>query len=309
MSLAKRTISCLISVLIVLVMTGCAQKDKEIVLENMTPEELYQRGESQMAVNRFERAAANFEEVERIYPYSIWSRRATLQAAYAYNLGQKYQKSREAAERFITFYPGDDNAAYAQYLIAMSYYNQLDLKGQDRDNGIRAIEELNEVLVNYRDSSYAQSAELAMDVVADRLAEKEMEVGRFYLKQNHYTSAIKRFQNVVDNKFLDAVDIAEERSIEESSEPILNLSEVYQKTTSHVPEALHRLVESYLAIGLVSEAEESAAILGYNFNSTDWYERTYNLLQQVEAEVPQKSPNTDSFFNRFLRQGIRGQWI
>ena len=301
--------SWLFIVLTTIVLVGCGEREKEIALEDLTPEQLYLRGEREIERNRFERAAENFEEVERIYPYSIWARRATLQASYTYNLGQQYDRSREAAERFLSFYPGDSNASYAQYLIAMSYYNQLDLKGQDRLNAIETMEELNKVLLEYPNSDYAQSAELAMDVVADRLAEKEMEVGRFYLKGKQYTAAIKRFQNVVDNKFLDVVDIEREVAIEEASLPRTNLSETYTKTTNHVPEALHRLVESYLALGLVSEAEESAAILAYNFNSTDWYESSYNLLQQVGAETPNNPPKTDSFFNRFIRQGIRGEWI
>ncbi len=308
MRFSYRTVSCIAAVMAVLTLASCGNRKEERSPENFTPQQLYRSGEVQIERNRYARAAKRFEEVERVYPYSSWTRRAILQAAYAYNLARQYDQSREAAQRFLRFYPGDEDAAYAQYLVAMSYYSQVDLKGQDRTNAIKALQELNRVTSGYGTSGFAQSAELAMDVVVDRLAEKEMEVGRFYLKGQHYTAAIKRFQNVVDNTFLDAVDIIEERPIEESGTPRVTLSQVYTRTTSHVPEALHRLVEAYLSLGLVEEAQESASILAYNFNSTVWYEESYSLLQQVGADVPQRSGGT-GFFNRFYRQSLRGEWI
>lgn len=136
-----------------------------------------------------------------------------------------------------------------------------------------------------------------------------MEVGRFYLSKQHYGAAIKRFSKVIDNTFLDDFQILdEEDDISLADEPQAKFSDLYNKATSHVPEALHRLVESYVSLGLITEAEEAAAILAYNFNDTDWYNDTYNLLQRVGADIPPEKPR-DGFFRKFNRMTIRGEWL
>lgn len=288
---------------------GCGRKEDDPEIEDFTAQQIFESASKNVNDNRFRLAARKFEEIERLYPYSDYSRQATLQAAYTYNLAREYDLSRDAAERFLSFYPGDQDAGYAQYLVAMSYYHQLDLKGRDRAIAKNTLDALFEVVQEYGDSQYAQSAYHQIDIVVDRLAIKEMEVGRFYLSKQHYGAAIKRFSKVIDNTFLDDFQILdEEDDISLADEPQAKFSDLYNKATSHVPEALHRLVESYISLGLITEAEEAAAILAYNFNDTDWYNDTYNLLQRVGADIPQEKPR-DGFFRKFNRMTIRGEWL
>lgn len=288
---------------------GCGRKEDDPEIEDFTAQQIFESASNNVNDNRFRLAARKFEEIERLYPYSDYSRQATLQAAYAYNLAREYDLSRDAAERFLSFYPGDQDAGYAQYLVAMSYYHQLDLKGRDRAIAKNTLDALFEVVQEYGDSQYAQSAYHQIDIVVDRLAIKEMEVGRYYLSNQHYGAAIKRFSKVIDNTFLDDFQILdEEDDISLADEPQAKFSDLYNKATSHVPEALHRLVESYVSLGLITEAEEAAAILAYNFNDTDWYNDTYNLLQRVGADIPPEKPR-DGFFRKFNRMTIRGEWL
>ena len=288
---------------------GCGKKENDPEIEDFTAQQIFESASGNIEDNRFRLAARKFEEIERLYPYSDYARQGTLQAAYAYNLAREYDLSRDAAERFLSFYPGDQDAGYAQYLVAMSYYHQLDLKGRDRAIAKSTLDALFEVVQDYGDSRYAQAANFQIDIVVDRLAIKEMEVGRYYLSNQHYGAAIKRFSKVVDNTFLDDFQIIdEEEDISLAAEPQPKFSDLYTKATSHVPEALHRLVEAYISIGLISEAEEAAAILAYNFNDSDWYGDTYTLLQNVGANVPPEKPK-DGFFRRFNRMTLKGEWL
>lgn len=182
-------------------------------------------------------AAKTFGEVERLYPYSEWSKRAMLMSAFAYHEGGQYGESRSAAQRYLDFYPADKDAPYAQFLIALSYYDQIVDIGRDQDNTFQALQEMRDIIERYPDSEYAKSAQMKFELALDHLAGKEMEIGRYYLARGHYTAAINRFRVVVEE---------------------------YQ-TTTHTPEALHRLVEAYLSLGLVGEAQTAAAILGHNF--------------------------------------------
>ncbi len=287
---------------------GCGRKENDPEIEDFSAQQIFESASRNLEDNRFRLAARKFEEIERLYPYSDYARQGTLQAAYTYNLAREYDLSRDAADRFLSFYPGDQDAGYAQYLIAMSYYHQLDLKGRDRAIAKSTLDALFQVVQDYGDSQYAQSANFQIDIVVDRLAIKEMEVGRYYLSKQHYGAAIKRFSKVVDNTFLDDFQILDEEDISLVAEPEPKFSELYTKSTSHVPEALHRLVEAYVSIGLISEAEESAAILAYNFNDSVWYNDTYNLLQNVGANVPPEKPR-DGFFRKFNRLTIKGEWL
>ena len=288
---------------------GCGKKENDPEIEDFSAQQIFESATGNIENNRFRLGARKFEEIERLYPYSDYARQGTLQAAYAYNLAREYDLSRDAAERFLSFYPGDQDAGYAQYLVAMSYYHQLDLKGRDRAIAKSTLDALFKVVQDYGDSRYAQSANFQIDIVVDRLAIKEMEVGRYYLSNQHYGAAIKRFSKVVDNTFLDDFQILdEEEEISLAAEPQPKFSDLYTKATSHVPEALHRLVEAYISIGLISEAEEAATILAYNFNESDWYSDTYTLLQNVGANVPPEKPK-DGFFRRFNRMTIKGEWL
>ena len=195
-------------------------------------------------------AAAVFDEVDRQHPYSVWADKAQIMAAYALYKRNKYDDAVVALERFIQLHPGSRDAPYAYYLKALCYYERITDVGRDQDLTRRAMAALDEVVRRYPKSKYARDARLKRDLTNDHLAGSEMGIGRFYLKKKQYLAAINRFRGVVDN---------------------------YQ-TTSHVPEALHRLTEAYLALGLKDEAQATAAVLGHNFPGSDWYEDSYALI-------------------------------
>ena len=247
-------------------------------LENFTAEQIFERGEFELDADDPETAAFYFSEVERLYPYSEWAKRALIMQAFAYHRDKNYEESRSAAQRYIDFYPLDEDAAYAQYLLALSYYDQIEEVGRDQGLTFQALQALRTVIERYPDSEYARSAILKFDLAFDHLAGKEMEIGRYYLKGEHYGAAINRFRVVVEDF----------------------------QTTTHTPEALHRLVESYLSLGLTDEAQTAGAILGYNYQSTDWYEDSYKLLtgQGLKLEAA-----GDSWLAQIYRQTVKGQWL
>ena len=198
--------------------------------------------------------------------------------AFAFHKDRDYPSSRAAAQRFIDFYPADEDAAYAQYLLALSFYDQIDEIGRDQGLTSQALQALRTVIALYPDTEYARSSILKFDLAFDHLAAKEMEIGRYYLRKGHFTAAINRFRVVVEDF----------------------------QTTSHTPEALHRLVESYVSLGLADEAKTAGAILGYNFQSTDWYQDSFNLLTSngLEAEA-----SGDSWWRQIYRQVLKGEWL
>ena len=276
------------AVLLTAVLAGCGggggglfgggSVDRTESLEAFTPEQIFERGEYELTRSRTEDAAYYFSEIERLYPYSSWAKRALIMQAFAQHRGQNYPESRSAAQRFIDFYPTDEDAAYAQYLLALSYYDQIDEVGRDQGLTFQALQALRAVIERYPDSEYANSAVLKFDLAFDHLAGKEMEIGRYYLRRNHFTAAINRFRVVVEDF----------------------------QTTSHTPEALHRLVEGYLSLGLTDEAQTAGAILGYNYQSTDWYEDSFKLLTAAGLEPKAKG---NGWLRQIYRQMIKGQWL
>jgi len=262
---------------------GCSGKGgnrvKERPLESYSAEELYKRAEFELETKRKATEATKlFGEVERLYPYSEWAKRALIMQAFAFHKDKKYEESRAAAQRFIDFYPADEDAAYAQYLLAISYYDQIDDVGRDQGLTFQALQALRTVIERYPDSDYARSAILKFDLAFDHLAAKEMEIGRYYLKKGHFTAAINRFRVVVEQF----------------------------QTTSHTAEALHRLVEAYLSLGLEEEAQTAGAILGHNFKSTEWYKDSYRLLTGKGLEPKVRGKN---WLATIYRQMIKGQWL
>lgn len=251
---------------------------QEAPLDDFTAEQIFGRGEFELENGNESEAAYYFSEIERLYPYSDWARRALIMQAYSYHLDKDYPNSRASAQRFIDFYPADDDAAYAQYLLALSYYDQIDEVGRDQGLTFQALQSLRDVIERYPDSEYAKSAILKFDLAFNHLAGKEMEIGRYYLRRGRYTAAINRFRVVVEDF----------------------------QTTSHTPEALHRLVEAYLSLGLTAEAQTAAAILGYNYQSTDWYQDSYSLLAGQGLEP---KPLSDGWLRQIYRQMIKGRWI
>ena len=279
MNILRRSFSFLWLALLCWVLFACSAAE-EATLESLTPAQIYRQAESDLADGNLVQAAEVFEEIERIHPYSAIARKGTVMAAYAYGLASEYELSRSAARRFLRAFPGNENAAYAQYLVAMSYYQQMDSRGRDQSNTVRAVEELQRVIRDYPDSDYSKSAELKIDVATNHLASFEMEVGRYYLKHKNFTAAINRFQNVVRNF----------------------------DTTSHVPEALHRMVEAYLSLGLEAEAQEAAAILGHNFRNSEWYESTFALYSSRGISYPEPS-GTENLLSQLYRRTIKGEWL
>ncbi len=252
--------------------------DRDQNLEGYTPEQIFTRGEYELAQNRPDDAAWYFSEVERLYPYSDWAKRGLIMQAFAFHSDKNYEESRASAQRYIDFYPTDEDAAYAQYLLALSYYDQIDEVGRDQGLTFQALQALRTVIEVYPESEYTTSAILKFDLAFDHLAGKEMEIGRYYLRQSHFTAAINRFRVVVEDF----------------------------QTTSHTAEALHRLVEAYLSLGLVEEAQSAGAILGYNYQSTEWYERSYALLTSRGLDLKSFG---DNWLSTIYRQSIKGEWI
>lgn len=261
------------------VLAGCSRFDSAPVpLDTQSPQGIFERGEFELEKGDHEDAAFFFGEIERLFPYSELAKRALIMQAFAYHRGTDYPNSRAAAQRYIDFYPVDEDAAYAQYLLALSYYDQIDEVGRDQGLTFQALQALRVVIERYPDSEYARSSVLKFDLAFDHLAAKEMEIGRYYLKRDHFAASASRFRIVVEDF----------------------------QTTSHTAEALHRLVESYLSLGLVNEAQTAGAILGFNFQSTEWYADSYALLTGQGLEPVSIG---DNWLSAIYRQMVRGEWL
>ena len=270
-----------VALMAILAACGGADGDAQRSTQNLeiyTPAQIFERGEFELARSRESDAAYYFSEVERLYPYSEWAKQSLIMQAFTYHQAEDYENSRSAAQRYIDFYPTDEDAAYAQYLLALSYYDQIDEVGRDQGLTFQALQSLRTVIEVYPDSEYATSAILKFDLAFDHLAGKEMEIGRYYLKRQHYTAAINRFRVVVEDF----------------------------QTTSHTAEALHRLVESYLSLGLTDEAQSAGAILGHNFRSTEWYEDSFKLLTSQGLKLKDRGNN---WLAKIYRQTVKGDWL
>lgn len=235
-------------------LAACHDDDKDAddaIAKNGTVDELYSKAQDNYSSHHFKQAIDDYEEVERQHPYSEWAPRAEIMAAYSAYRGGQFDDAISILDRFTKLHPTHKDTPYAYYLKALCYYTQISDVGRDQKMTEDAREALRDVVARFPDTDYAQDAKLKLDLTDDHLAGKEMEVGRYYLRQKEYVAAITRFKFVIDH---------------------------YQ-TTSHVPEALHRLVEAYLKLGVVPEAKKYAAVLGYNFPGSDWYRYSYEMLQ------------------------------
>jgi outer membrane protein assembly factor BamD len=262
-------------------LAACAgPQSKDVPLDTLTAEQIYKRGEFMLEDKKAKKGEAltYFQEVERLYPYSEWAKRALIMQAFTLHKYKKYEEARAAAQRYIDFYPGEEDAAYAAYLLALSYYDQIDEVGRDQGLTYQALQALRVVIEQYPDSEYAKSAELKFELAFDHLASKDMEIGRYYLKRGNYTAAINRFRSVVQDF----------------------------QTTTHTAEALHRLVEAYLALGLTDEAQTAGAILGYNYQSSPFYDDSFRLLKSKGLAPEAKGT---SWLATIYRQMIKGQWL
>jgi len=247
----------------VLALSACAtdkgKKDQSYVARDV--ETLYLAAKDTLDRRQYKLAAAQFDEVERQHPYSVWARRAQLMSAFSYYVARDFTEAVSSAQRFLSLHPGSREAPYAYYIIAISYYEQISGVQRDQRTTQQALDALGELIRRYPNTDYAADARLKVDLARDHLAGKEMEIGRFYQKQGLYLAAISRFRAEIEN----------------------------YDTTSHTPEALHRLVESYLALGVPEEARKAAAVLGANYPETKWYERSF-ALSNKHAPVAAATP-------------------
>src|SRR6266849_10663646 len=228
---------------------ACGGGKKDIYVEKPV-DDLYNKAMDELVEERYATAAKTFEEVESQHPYSVWATKGQLMASYALYEAGSYGEAIIAADRFIQLHPGHRDIAYAYYLKAISYYVQITDVGRDQKITEQALKALDDVVRRFPNSKYARDAKLKLDFTRDHLAGKEMEIGRYYLNRQEYLAAMNRFKRVIENF----------------------------QTTTHVPEALERLVECDLALGLNKEAKENAAVLGYNYPGSDWYLDAYALL-------------------------------
>jgi outer membrane protein assembly factor BamD len=238
-----------------LLTAGCAGrggKNKDTAYVARDVDTLYSAAKDRLDRGDAKQAAALFDEVERQHPYSPWARRAQLMSAFSYYVARDYTKAIQSAQRFLSIHPGNKDAPYAYYLISLCYYEQISDVTRDQKITLQAKTALTEVVRRYPNTRYSSDARLKLDLVDDHLAGKEMTIGRLYERTGKWIAASLRFRNVVDN---------------------------YQ-TTSHAPEALYRLVETNLALGLTEEAQKSAAVLGANYPGTEWYEKAFALMNK-----------------------------
>jgi len=240
--------------------SGCAgskggTKDTAYVARDV--DTLYMAAKERLDRGDTRQAAALFDEVERQHPYSPWARRAQLMSAFSYYVARDYTKSIQSAQRFLSIHPGNKDAGYAYYLVALCYYEQISDVSRDQKITEQAKQALTEVVRRYPDTHYAKDAGLKIDLVNDHLAGKEMTIGRFYQRSGKWLAATLRFRNVVDS----------------------------YDTTSHTAEALYRLVESYLSLGIPGEAKKAAAVLGANYPGSEWYDRAFELMNDHAPQV------------------------
>jgi len=255
-------------VLVPVLMLGACSSDGDQPYRERDVASIYNEAGRYLDDGQYRFAALAFDEVERQHPYSAWARRAQLMSAYSYYMANKYEDAILTAERFLALHPGNRDAPYAYYLIALCYYEQISDVGRDQKMTELALDALQEVIRRYPHSDYAKDARIKVELTRDHLAGKEMEIGRFYLQRKEHLAAIGRFRNVVEK---------------------------YQ-TTSHTPEALHRLTEAFLALGMVEEARRSAAVLGYNYPDSKWYRYSYALLTNKKLKPAESGDR--SWFGR-----------
>ncbi len=248
----------LIAALVVIVpLSGCARsgpkRDTSYVARDV--DTLYTTAKDRLDRGQFKLAALLFDETERQHPYSVWARRAQLMSAFSYYMAKDFTESTNSAQRFLSIHPGNRDAPYAYYLIALNYYEQITDVTRDQRITQQALDAMGELIRRYPGTRYAADARLKVDLIRDHLAGKEMEIGRFYERRALWLAAVIRFRTVVDK----------------------------YDSTSHTPEALMRLTEAYLALGIPEEAKKAAAVLGTNYPGSKWYERAYQLMQKHPA--------------------------
>ena len=239
---------------------GVSKGDEEAAFADRSVEALYNNAMDALEAGWHQTAAKLFDELERLHPYSAWATKAQLMAAYSHYLQGSYDDAIIGLDRFIELHPGHRDIGYAYYLKAISFYEQISEVGRDQKMTKLALTSLEDIVKRFPGSSFSRDARIKLELTVDHLAGKEMEVGRYYMKRGEHLAAINRFKMVLE-KF---------------------------QTTTHVPEALHRLTEVYLALGVTDEAQMSTAVLGYNYPGSEWYEASYTLLEKRSLSPARK---------------------
>jgi outer membrane protein assembly factor BamD len=253
----------------VFALAACRDKPEADVVVD-PPDLLYNQALAHLEAGDAREAAEKFEEIDKEHPYSEYARRSTLMSAFLNFRRGRYQEAINDAQRYVTLFPASPDAAYAQYLIGESYFRQIPDVTRDQDLSRKAIEAMGEVVRKYPDSEYANDAQSKIQIATDQIAGKEMQIGRYYQERREFLAAVNRFKSVVED---------------------------YQ-TTRHVEEALHRLTECYLALGIIPEAQTAAAVLGHNFPDSEWYRDSYALLGEAGIAP---SENEGSWISRAFR--------
>jgi outer membrane protein assembly factor BamD len=274
----RHVLACLVALLLLVAPLGACTMlgdwfgKKDDVLSDDPADKLYNEGLFLLNQKKdYKAAAKKFEEVDRQHPYSDWARKALIMSAYAYYESREYEDAVGAAKRYVTLHPGSPDAAYAQYLVGASYFDQIADVSRDQQRTEKAIQALDEVVRKFPTTEYAASAKKKIEVARDQIAGKEMTIGRFYQEKRDFTAAINRFKVVVT---------------------------LYQ-TTRHVEEALMRLTESYMALGIVDEAQTAAAVLGHNFPDSRWYKDAYAVVRSGGLEPTE---NQGSWISKSFRK-------
>lgn len=263
----------LVLILLLVGLTACSSKSKEEGADavqvdvTQSAETLYQEADELLDQQKYRSAINKFQEVERQYPYSKWSTKAQMMAAYAAYEEDSYDEAILSLERFVELHPGNEDVDYAYYLKAMAYYEQISDVARDQKITKKALKSFDTLITRFPNSKYARDSRMKRDLTLDHLAGKEMEIGRYYLNRNQINASLNRFRTVVKD---------------------------YQ-TTTHIPEALHRLVEGYLTLGLRTEAQRVAAVLGHNYPGSKWYEDSYKIL---DAKSRQEILEDRSFLDK-----------
>jgi outer membrane protein assembly factor BamD len=242
----------------VIFLQACQESDE--LYKERPVEDIYTEAMTRLNAGSFSKAAESFAEVERQHPYSNWALRAQLMSGFAYYQAKKYDEAIESFSVFMGLHPMHKDVPYAQYMIGMCHYEQVPIVSRDQQPTEKALTAFQDVISRYPESSYAKDAKIKIDFIQDHLAGKEMDIGRYYQKQGNHLAAVNRFKAVVDQF----------------------------QTTSHVPEALFRLVESYLSLGLRDQASASAAVLGHNYPGSTWYQEGYALLTGKKVDEATK---------------------
>ncbi|WP_099556884.1 outer membrane protein assembly factor BamD [Hartmannibacter diazotrophicus] len=270
----RRVLSGALAGSLLALLTACSSDPvDDLAFKDIPAEKSYNEGLAYIKAGDLREATKKFEEVDQQHPYSEWARKSMIMTAYTNFTRGRYDDAIISARRYVTLYPGSEDAAYAQYMIGQSYFQQIPDVDRDQDMTRKALQAMTELVQRYPDSSYALEAQRVIDVCRDQLAGKEMEIGRYYLARYNYIAAVNRFRNVVTE---------------------------YQ-TTRHTEEALERLTEAYFALGIVNEAQTAAAILGHNYPESQWYKDAYSLLQTKGLEPRE---DTGSWISRTFKAAL-----